>query len=150
MLWIFGHYKYFYSHSVGIHFRRQNLISTDVRFWRIKTVPALQGLKWLREIFIFFRFKKQHFYQLSKKPKKTKPTMCTPKVWLNVGTELGQRCADNRCYREITQSLSSHPQLPSVPVELPLAPWSMTVCMCGIKWCKMRAVLFTWQYTTWK
>ena len=32
MLWVYGHYK--------------DVNSTDVRFWRIKTVPALKGFKW--------------------------------------------------------------------------------------------------------
>ena len=27
-----------------IDFRRQNLTSTDVRFWRLMSIPALQGL----------------------------------------------------------------------------------------------------------
>ena len=44
MLWVFGHYTHFNSFSAGIVFIRQNLTSTDVRFWRIKTVPALEGL----------------------------------------------------------------------------------------------------------
>ena len=41
MLWVYGHYKYFYSYSAGIDFSRQNLTSTDVRFWRLKSIPAL-------------------------------------------------------------------------------------------------------------
>ena len=41
---MYGYYKYVYSYSVGIDFRRQNLTSTDVRFWRLKSIPALQGL----------------------------------------------------------------------------------------------------------
>ena len=41
MLWVYCNYKYFYSYSVGIDFRRQNLASTDVRFWRLKSIPAL-------------------------------------------------------------------------------------------------------------
>ena len=45
MLWVYGHYKYFNSFSAGTVFIRQNLTSTDVRFWCIKTVPALKGLK---------------------------------------------------------------------------------------------------------
>ena len=28
-------------YSAGIHFRRQNPTSTDVRFWRLKSIPAL-------------------------------------------------------------------------------------------------------------
>ena len=32
------------SHSAGIDFSRQNLTSTDVRFWRLKSIPALWGL----------------------------------------------------------------------------------------------------------
>ena len=39
MLWVYGYYKYFNSFSAGTVFIRQNLPSTDVRFWRIKTVP---------------------------------------------------------------------------------------------------------------
>ena len=31
--------------SAGIDFRRQNLTSIDVRFCRLKSVPALKGLK---------------------------------------------------------------------------------------------------------
>ena len=31
----------FCSFSTGIDFRRQNLSSTDVRFWRLKSIPAL-------------------------------------------------------------------------------------------------------------
>ena len=34
----------FYSYSAGIDFSRQNVMSTDVRFWRLKSIPALQGL----------------------------------------------------------------------------------------------------------
>ena len=41
MLWVYGNYKYFYSYSAGIDFSRQNLTSTDVRFWRLKSFPAL-------------------------------------------------------------------------------------------------------------
>ena len=37
-------YKYFESFSAGTVFIRQNLTSVDVRFWRIKTVPALKRL----------------------------------------------------------------------------------------------------------
>ena len=32
MLWVYGHYKYFNSISLGTVFIRQNLTSTDVRF----------------------------------------------------------------------------------------------------------------------
>ena len=31
----------FFSYSAGIDFRRQNLTSTDVRFRRLKSIPAL-------------------------------------------------------------------------------------------------------------
>ena len=34
------------SFSAGIDFRRQNLTSTDVRFWRLKSIPALKGLSY--------------------------------------------------------------------------------------------------------
>ena len=40
------HYQYFGHFSAGIVFIRQKLTSTDVRFWRIETVPALKG--WTR------------------------------------------------------------------------------------------------------
>ena len=50
MLCVYGLKKYFYF-STGTVFIRQNLTSTDVRFWRIKTVPALKklipGIWWL-------------------------------------------------------------------------------------------------------
>ena len=42
MLSVYSHSKYFFS--AGTVFVRQNLTSLDVRFWRIKTVPALKGL----------------------------------------------------------------------------------------------------------
>ena len=41
MLWVYDHQKYFYSFSAGIDFRRQNLTSTDVSFWWLKSIPAL-------------------------------------------------------------------------------------------------------------
>ena len=41
MLWVYSHYKYVYSYSAGIDFRRQNLTPTDVGFWRLKSIPAL-------------------------------------------------------------------------------------------------------------
>ena len=44
MLWVYGHYEYVYLHSAGIDIRRQNLTSVDVRFWRLKSIPALYGL----------------------------------------------------------------------------------------------------------
>ena len=34
----------FNSFSAGIDFRRQNLTSADVRFWRLNSFPALKGL----------------------------------------------------------------------------------------------------------
>ena len=33
MLWVYGHYKYFHCFSARTVFIRQNLTSTDVRFW---------------------------------------------------------------------------------------------------------------------
>ena len=39
VVWIYDHYKLFYSFSAVIYFRRQNLTSIDVRFWRFKSVP---------------------------------------------------------------------------------------------------------------
>ena len=37
------HYTCIYSYSAGIDFRSKNLMSTDVKFWRLKSIPALQG-----------------------------------------------------------------------------------------------------------
>ena len=47
-----GHLKCFYSLSAETVFRRQNLTSLDVRFWRLKTVPALKGLRHNGDILI--------------------------------------------------------------------------------------------------
>ena len=41
MSWVYGYYKHIYSCSAGIDFSRQNLTSTDVRFWRLNSIPAL-------------------------------------------------------------------------------------------------------------
>ena len=41
MIWVYDHYKYLYYYSAGIDFGRQNLTSGDVRFWRLKSIPAL-------------------------------------------------------------------------------------------------------------
>ena len=43
MLWVYYQYEYVYSYSAGIDFIRHNLTSTDVRLWRLKSIPALQG-----------------------------------------------------------------------------------------------------------
>ena len=37
MLWVYGHYKYFYSYSEGIDFR-------CLTFWWLKLIPTLEGL----------------------------------------------------------------------------------------------------------
>ena len=39
MLWVYGHYTILLFSVAVIHFRRQ------IRLWRLKTVPALKGLK---------------------------------------------------------------------------------------------------------
>ena len=44
MVWVYCYYTYFNSSLRGPSLSRQNLTSTDVRFWRIKTVTALKGL----------------------------------------------------------------------------------------------------------
>ena len=44
MLWVCGQSKYVDSHSAGIDFIRHNLTSVDVRFCRLKLIPALSGL----------------------------------------------------------------------------------------------------------
>ena len=41
MWWVYNQYKFVYSHSAGIDFKRQNLTSIDVRFWRLKSILAL-------------------------------------------------------------------------------------------------------------
>ena len=41
VLWVYAHWKYFNSFSVGTVFIRQNLPSTDVGFWCIKTIPTM-------------------------------------------------------------------------------------------------------------
>ena len=33
-----------YFFSAGIDYRRQNLSSVDVRYWRLQTIPTLYGL----------------------------------------------------------------------------------------------------------
>ena len=38
---VFSENKFFNSYSAGIDFSRQNQTSVDVRFWRLKSVPAL-------------------------------------------------------------------------------------------------------------
>ena len=48
MLWVYGHYKYYQSYSAATDFRRQKLASTDFRFWRLKSVPALWRLRLYR------------------------------------------------------------------------------------------------------
>ena len=45
MLWFYSRYKYFIFFSVGSDYRRQDLTSTDVRFWRLNTLPALWGFR---------------------------------------------------------------------------------------------------------
>ena len=42
VIWVYCLLKYFNSFSAGIDFIRHNLTSLDVRFWRIKKVPALK------------------------------------------------------------------------------------------------------------
>ena len=44
ILWVYGNYTYFNPFSAGTVFIHQNLTSTDVRFWCIKTVSVLKGL----------------------------------------------------------------------------------------------------------
>ena len=44
MLWVYDHYNVFVSFSAGTVCRRQNLTSIDVRFWRLLSDPALEGL----------------------------------------------------------------------------------------------------------
>ena len=42
MLWGYGHQNIFYSYSAGIDFSHQNLTSTDVRIWRLKSILAVK------------------------------------------------------------------------------------------------------------
>ena len=41
MLGVYGHYEYLDFYSEEIDFRRHNLTSADVCFWRLKPIPAL-------------------------------------------------------------------------------------------------------------
>ena len=45
MLWVYDHYNFCNTFNATTVFRRQNLTFVDVRFWRVKTVPVLRGLK---------------------------------------------------------------------------------------------------------
>ena len=47
LLWVYGLYKYKFVllYSAGNDVRRQNLTSTNVIFWLLKSIPALLGLK---------------------------------------------------------------------------------------------------------
>ena len=45
ILWVYGHYKYLNSFSAEADVIRHGLASRYVRFWYIRTVPALKGLK---------------------------------------------------------------------------------------------------------
>ena len=45
MFWVYGHFKYFCSYSAGIDFNRDNLTSTDVRFWRSTLIVKIWGLQ---------------------------------------------------------------------------------------------------------
>ena len=68
MLWDYGHYKYFYSYSAGIDFRRQNLTSTvDPRTVRVKALSqnnfthlklclatATHTFKWMKSTHVLF------------------------------------------------------------------------------------------------
>ena len=40
MLWVYGHYIFFYFFRAGTDFIRQNLTSAYVKFWRLSAVPA--------------------------------------------------------------------------------------------------------------
>ena len=39
---------YVFAFSAGTVFRRQNLTSIDVKFWRLTTVPALKGFIYVK------------------------------------------------------------------------------------------------------
>ena len=43
--------NYVDSYSAGIDFSRQNLTSTDIRFRRLKSIPTLQGLSYIHELY---------------------------------------------------------------------------------------------------
>ena len=51
VLWVYGRYKYFNSYSAVIDFRRQNLTSAYVVFWRLN--PLTAGAAYIR-VFIFY------------------------------------------------------------------------------------------------
>ena len=74
MLWVFGYYECIYSFGAGTDFIRQNLTSTDVRFCRIKTVPALKGLITLHLFYIapknsLWCHWHRPFYYINQRPK---------------------------------------------------------------------------------
>ena len=60
----------FHSFSAGSVFIRQNVTSEDVRFWRLKTVPALHGVILVYYVgaysvnsqAIFVKFRKQYYH----------------------------------------------------------------------------------------
>ena len=53
MLWVYSHYILFIFFSAVAIYRRQILSSIDIRFWRLKTVPALKGLSNFRNLKFF-------------------------------------------------------------------------------------------------
>ena len=57
MLWVYVYYKYFNSSSAGIDFGCHNVTCTDVRFWRIKSIPALEELHRHSEMMSMFHDK---------------------------------------------------------------------------------------------
>ena len=50
----YSHYTHLNYFSAGTVFIRQNLTFSDVRFWHIKTVPALKGLRQMLQRHLYF------------------------------------------------------------------------------------------------
>ena len=87
MLWVYGHQKYFYSYSVGIDFSGQNLTSTDVRFWRLKSIPTL-----LRPLFsvAHFLFSARSTVNTTRWPNAESMLAHRLRRWPNLAPALGQ------------------------------------------------------------
>ena len=89
--------------SVGIEFRSRNLTSMDVRFWRLKSVPARKGFMVVRRL--------QRWPILPWKARYSRRRPCckcqalfpaNTRRWPNVGVMLGQR---RRRWTGITSTL---------------------------------------------
>ena len=60
MLWVYGHYKTKYFFHSGDRFYTSE--SVDVRFWRIKTIPVLKGVRKKLWDILYFREEITYIY----------------------------------------------------------------------------------------